>query len=180
MEDQLSHILKQVFGFEDFRPVQKQVIDSVISTRDTLAILPTGGGKSLCYQIPGLARPGICLVVSPLIALMKDQVDNLKAKGIKALPEIMIPLTGTLAEMKMQEDIVRRTAEKVFEERKDRIDYLVGTMIEVPRAALIADDIAQSAEENQVSKAPFPILSLTFSRNTDQLSLIRESLRLLS
>lgn len=71
---------------------------------------------------------------------------NLKAKGIKALPEIMIPLTGTLAEMKMQEDIVRRTAEKVFEERKDRIDYLVGTMIEVPRAALIADDIAQSAE----------------------------------
>ncbi|GMQ25140.1 RecQ family ATP-dependent DNA helicase [Algoriphagus sp. oki45] len=84
MEDQLSHILRQVFGFEDFRPVQKQVIDSVLSTRDTLAILPTGGGKSLCYQIPGLARPGICLVVSPLIALMKDQVDNLKAKGIKA------------------------------------------------------------------------------------------------
>ena len=84
MEDQLSHILKQVFGFEDFRPVQKQVIDSVISGQDTLAILPTGGGKSLCYQIPGLARQGICLVVSPLIALMKDQVDNLKAKGIKA------------------------------------------------------------------------------------------------
>jgi pyruvate,orthophosphate dikinase len=71
---------------------------------------------------------------------------NLKAKGIRAIPEIMIPLTGTLEEMKMQEDIVRSTAEKVIEERGERIDYLVGTMIEIPRAALTADKIAQSAE----------------------------------
>lgn len=71
---------------------------------------------------------------------------NLKKKGIKAVPEIMIPLTGTLAEMKMQEDIVRKTAETVFKEKKDKIDFLVGTMIEVPRAALIADEIAKSAE----------------------------------
>jgi pyruvate,orthophosphate dikinase len=71
---------------------------------------------------------------------------NLKKKGIKAHPEIMIPLTGTLTEMKLQEDIVRATAEKVFEEQKDRVDYLVGTMIEIPRAALTADEIAESAE----------------------------------
>jgi pyruvate,orthophosphate dikinase len=71
---------------------------------------------------------------------------NLKKKGIKAVPEIMIPLTGTYEEMKMQEDIIRQTAEKVFEEKKDRIEYLVGTMIEVPRAALVADQIARSAE----------------------------------
>jgi pyruvate,orthophosphate dikinase len=71
---------------------------------------------------------------------------NLKEKGIEAHPEIMIPLTGTLAEMKMQEDIVRSTIEKVFEERNDSIDYLVGTMIEVPRAAVTADEIAKSAE----------------------------------
>ncbi len=71
---------------------------------------------------------------------------NLKRKGINAHPEIMIPLTGTLEEMKMQEDIVRTTAEKVFEEQKERIDYLCGTMIEIPRAALTADKIAQSAE----------------------------------
>lgn len=71
---------------------------------------------------------------------------NLKKKGVNAHPEIMIPLTGTLAEMKMQEEIVRNTAEKVFEETGDRIDYLVGTMIEIPRAALTADEIAQSAE----------------------------------
>jgi pyruvate,orthophosphate dikinase len=75
-----------------------------------------------------------------------EAVLNLKAKGIKTYPEIMIPLTGTLKEMKMQEDIVRNTAEKVFEERGERIDYLVGTMIEVPRAALTADKIAESAE----------------------------------
>jgi len=71
---------------------------------------------------------------------------NLKKRGIKAVPEIMIPLTGTLKEMQMQEDIVRSTAAKVFAEYNDSIDYLVGTMIEVPRAALVADEIAQSAE----------------------------------
>lgn len=71
---------------------------------------------------------------------------NLKNKGVKTLPEIMIPLTGTLKEMQMQEEIVRSTAEKVFAERNQRIDYMVGTMIEVPRAALVADKIAESAE----------------------------------
>ncbi|MGC9470506.1 MAG: pyruvate, phosphate dikinase [Bacteroidales bacterium] len=71
---------------------------------------------------------------------------NLKARGIKAIPEIMVPLTGTLKEMELQEEIIRNTAEKVFEERNDRIEYLVGTMIEIPRAALTADEIAKSAE----------------------------------
>ncbi len=71
---------------------------------------------------------------------------NLKSKGINAIPEIMVPLIGTYQELKMQEDIVRAIAEKVFKERNDRIDYLVGTMIEIPRAALLADKIAKSAE----------------------------------
>ena len=71
---------------------------------------------------------------------------NLKAKGITAKPEIMVPLTGTLAEMKMQENIIRTTIAKIFEERKDTIDHMVGTMIEIPRAALTADLIAESAE----------------------------------
>jgi pyruvate,orthophosphate dikinase len=71
---------------------------------------------------------------------------NLKARGLDARPEIMIPLTGTLAEMKLQESIVRDTIAKVFEERNESIKFLVGTMIEVPRAALVADEIAKSAE----------------------------------
>jgi ATP-dependent DNA helicase RecQ len=78
-------LLKEVFGSKEFRPVQKQVIDAVYRGEDTLAILPTGGGKSLCYQVPGLAKEGICIVISPLIALMKDQVDYLKARGVKAV-----------------------------------------------------------------------------------------------
>lgn len=84
MQNRAQDILKEVFGHEDFRPVQKQVIDAVLDGKDTLALLPTGGGKSLCFQIPALVNEGICLVVSPLIALMKDQVDALKSKGILA------------------------------------------------------------------------------------------------
>ncbi|MBN3584485.1 RecQ family ATP-dependent DNA helicase [Algoriphagus aestuarii] len=84
MENRIKEILLDTFGFESFRPIQKEVIDAVLSKNDTLALLPTGGGKSLCYQIPGLAQEGICLVISPLIALMKDQVDALKSKGVKA------------------------------------------------------------------------------------------------
>jgi ATP-dependent DNA helicase RecQ len=84
MIDRAKSILQEVFGHLDFREVQDQIIESILSGRDTLALLPTGGGKSLCFQLPGLVLNGICLVVSPLIALMKDQVDALKAKGIKA------------------------------------------------------------------------------------------------
>jgi ATP-dependent DNA helicase RecQ len=84
VQNRAQDILREVFGHEDFRPVQKQVIDAVLDGKDTLALLPTGGGKSLCFQIPALVNEGICLVVSPLIALMKDQVDALKSKGILA------------------------------------------------------------------------------------------------
>ncbi len=77
-------ILKRVYGYEAFRGLQGDVIDDVMSGRDVLAVLPTGGGKSLCYQIPAMLRPGVGLVVSPLIALMADQVDALKALGVRA------------------------------------------------------------------------------------------------
>ncbi|MBI5917504.1 MAG: RecQ family ATP-dependent DNA helicase [Bacteroidetes bacterium] len=79
-----SEILRQYWGFDAFRPLQEDIIRSVLDGNDTLALLPTGGGKSICFQVPGLCREGICLVVSPLIALMKDQVANLQKRDIPA------------------------------------------------------------------------------------------------
>ena len=82
--DRYHEILKKYWGYDAFRPLQEDIIRSVGSGRDTLALMPTGGGKSLTFQVPTLAMDGLCLVVTPLIALMKDQVDNLRRRGIKA------------------------------------------------------------------------------------------------
>lgn len=78
-------ILKQYWGFDAFRAQQREIIQEALDGRDALALLPTGGGKSICFQVPALCMDGICVVVSPLIALMKDQVENLKKKGINAM-----------------------------------------------------------------------------------------------
>ena len=81
----IREVLKRYWGFAEFRPVQEQIIRAVLEGRDTLALMPTGGGKSLTYQVPTMARPGLCIVVTPLIALMKDQVDRLRARRIPAV-----------------------------------------------------------------------------------------------
>lgn len=86
MQSDLFHnILREYWGYSYFRPLQESIIQSVCEGRDTLGLMPTGGGKSLTFQVPAMAMEGICLVVTPLIALMKDQVDNLRERGIKAL-----------------------------------------------------------------------------------------------
>ena len=80
----LPALLKQYFGYDAFRQLQREIMESTLAGRDVVAILPTGAGKSLCFQLPALAREGVTLVVSPLIALMKDQVDALTASGVPA------------------------------------------------------------------------------------------------
>ena len=79
------NILERYWTFTSFRPLQEDIINSVLEGEDTFALLPTGGGKSVCFQVPALVKEGICIVISPLIALMKDQVQALQNKGIKAM-----------------------------------------------------------------------------------------------
>ena len=81
----IEEILHKWWGYNEFRPMQREIIESVLSGNDTLALMPTGGGKSLTFQIPALALDGLTIVITPLIALMKDQVDNLRRRGISAV-----------------------------------------------------------------------------------------------
>lgn len=102
IKDQIEDVLHNVFGYKSFRNQQKEIIESIIDGRDTLTIIPTGGGKSLCYQIPAVLLPSTALIISPLISLMKDQVDQLLANGISAA---LLNATQSLAE---QQEVVEK------------------------------------------------------------------------
>jgi len=104
-------ILKDTFGYDSFRSLQREVIDNVLAGRDTLAIMPTGGGKSLCYQIPALLLDGLTVVVSPLIALMKDQVEQLRASGV---PAVMLNSSISPSEYQKNMGLVRDGSVKLL------------------------------------------------------------------
>jgi len=125
---QAQTILKDIFGYEDFRPLQKEVIQNVLNKQDTLCIMPTGGGKSLCYQIPALLFEGLTIVVSPLISLMDDQVKQLEAYGIQA-----VMLNSSLSIAKYQENV------QLVRQNKVRLLYLAPeTLLMEKTLALLA------------------------------------------
>ena len=111
-------LLKKHFGYDQFRPLQAEIIASVLERRDTLVLMPTGGGKSLCYQLPALRFDGLTLVVSPLVALMKDQVDTLKANGIAAE---FINSSLTYPELNRVQRRVQRNAVKILYVAPERL-----------------------------------------------------------
>ena len=82
--DAFKRTLREYWGYPDFRGIQRDIIESIAQGKDTLGLMPTGGGKSITFQVPALVMSGVCVVITPLIALMKDQVDHLRQKGIQA------------------------------------------------------------------------------------------------
>ena len=123
-------VLKTAFGYDNFRPGQEAAVSAVLAGRDTVVVLPTGGGKSLCFQVPALLMPGLTVVVSPLISLMKDQVDALMAKG---LPATFINSTLTSGQVSDRLARADRGEIKLLYVAPERFDY--GRTAERLRAA---------------------------------------------
>ena len=131
MEEKMLATLKQYWGYDAFRPMQREIVMSVVAGRDTLVLMPTGGGKSLTYQLPTMVREGVCIVVTPLIALMKDQVDSLRRRGILAVAlhsglsarQIDVALDNCIyGDVKFLYVAPERLASEMFRERVSRMD----------------------------------------------------------
>jgi ATP-dependent DNA helicase RecQ len=166
-------VLKEYWGYDDFRPLQLDIIESVGNGRDTLGLMPTGGGKSITFQVPALAMEGVCIVVTPLIALMKDQVENLKQRGIKAAAiysgmaqyEILAAFDNCeLGDYKFLYVSPERLATDLF---KTRLKHLTVSMIAVDESHCISQwgydfrpSYLQIAEIRQLLPG-VPVLALT-------------------
>lgn len=185
----IQQILIKYWGYSSFRPMQEEIIHSVMAGRDTLALMPTGGGKSLCYQVPAMAMDGICIVVSPLIALMKDQVDRLKQQGIKAFAiysgmhynEIELALNNvTLGDAKFLYISPERLATPNF---RESLRYMKVNLLAVDEAHCISQwgydfrpPYLQIAEIRPIIPET-PILAVTASATPDVVEDIQSRLR---
>lgn len=129
--------LKENFGFEKFRPNQEDIINCILAGQDTLAIMPTGGGKSICFQLPALVLPGITIVISPLIALMKDQVDSLKANGIAAC---YINSSQSTEEQQLHIENLKDNKVKLVYVAPESLSYLENTFSEITVSLIAIDE----------------------------------------
>ncbi len=140
-----ASILKDTFGYDTFRPLQREVIENVLAGRDTLAIMPTGGGKSLCYQIPALLLDGLTVVISPLIALMKDQVEQLRASGV---PAVVLNSSLSSSEYQQNMDLVRDgSAKLLYVAPETLLTGRIFTLLSQTKPALLTIDEAHCISE---------------------------------
>ncbi len=182
-------ILERYWGYKNFRPLQEEIINSILNGNDTLALLPTGGGKSICFQVPALVKDGICIVVSPLIALMKDQVDNLVNKGINA-----IAVTSTMhkREIDIALDNCIHGAIKFLYLSPERLETeIVKVRLQKMKVNLIAIDESHCISQWGYDFRPsylkletlrellpeIPVLALTATATTEVVKDIQEKLR---
>jgi ATP-dependent DNA helicase RecQ len=172
-----NQILKKYWNHDSFRPGQEKIIQSVLDKKDTLALLPTGGGKSICFQIPGLILEGICIVISPLIALMKDQVQNLNSKNIKAVAiysglsnsEIDIALDNCIyGGVKFLYISPERIQNKMFKERINKMNI---NLIAIDEAHCISEwgydfrpNYLKIVSLKEICKAPIIALTATATK----------------
>ncbi|MBO5818032.1 MAG: RecQ family ATP-dependent DNA helicase [Paludibacteraceae bacterium] len=191
--------LKTYFGYDDFRPLQEEIVQSVLDGHDTLALMPTGGGKSLCFQVPTMAMNGLCLVITPLIALMKDQVENLKKRNIQAAA-IYTGMTAMQQKIALDNcqwgpyHFLYVSPERLeSEEFRERVARLPICMIAVDEAhcisqwgydfrpsylkiAQIRDLIKQQGTNDQTPAPTIPILALTATATPQVVDDIQERL----
>ncbi|HVW97317.1 MAG TPA: ATP-dependent DNA helicase RecQ [Mucilaginibacter sp.] len=185
----LQEILKQYWDHDTFRPMQEEIIKSVLLGHDTLALLPTGGGKSICFQVPAMAKEGVCIVVSPLIALMKDQVENLKSRGIAAV-SVVSGMSQREIDIALDDCVYGRakflylSPERLLSELvQERVRYMDVNLIAVDEAHCISQwgyDFRPSylhiANLREILPE-VPVLALTATATMDVCADIQEKLR---
>ena len=190
MADKFQSILQKYWGYPDFRGIQRNIIESIAGGRDTLGLMPTGGGKSITFQVPALAQEGVCIVITPLIALMKDQVLHLKERGIladaiyadKSRSEILQTLDNTIfGGVKILYVSPERLASEMFQTKLRHIHVSFSTVDEAHCISQWGYDFRPSylqIADIREMKPDVPILALTATATPEVVEDIQEKLHL--